>query len=247
VVDGRGPGGLVALLAEPLGAALRLRARVSRIVFEAGAHRPELEGGCGSDTLRARTQVLALPAAEAGALLAGLDPEAGREAAALGYAPVASVSLGLAAGATREPLRGFGFLVPRGEGEALLGCLFASVLFPGRAPAGHALLTLLAGGARRPEALAQPEDRLVAGLLAELDRALGLRGEPTFVCVTRWARAVPQPGREHPRRVTRVRARLARLPRLVLAGAAWDGVAFGDALASGAAAAARLLAEEDVR
>ncbi|HEY8493289.1 MAG TPA: FAD-dependent oxidoreductase, partial [Myxococcota bacterium] len=130
---------------------------------------------------------------------------------------------------------------------ALLGCLFPSVLFPGRAPEGHALLTLLAGGARRPDALELPDDRLVAGLVAELDRALGLRGEPTLLRVTRWARAVPQPGREHPRQVARVRARLARTPRLELAGAAWDGVAFGDALASGAAAAARLLAEEDTR
>ena len=242
-----GLGGLVAALAAPLGEALRLHTRVSRIGFEDGAHCLEIQGESGSGTLRARSLVLAVPASEAAALLVGLDPEAAQGAAAIRYAPVVSVSLGLPAGATRERLRGFGFLVPRGEGDALLGCLFPSVLFPGRAPEGHALLTLLAGGARRPDALELPDDRLVAALVAELDRALGLRGEPTLLRVTRWARAVPQPGREHPRQVARVRARLARTPRLELAGAAWDGVAFGDALASGAAAAARLLAEEDTR
>ncbi|MCC7365475.1 MAG: FAD-dependent oxidoreductase [Dehalococcoidia bacterium] len=134
--------------------------------------------------------------------------------------------------------------MPRGEADALLGCLLMSELFPGRAPEGRALLTLLAGGARRPDLLALPDDQLTAALLRDLDGALGLRGEPTLLGVARWPRAVPQPGRVHPRTIAEVRARLARFPRLALAGACFDGVAFGDALASGAAAAANLLAEE---
>ena len=74
-----------------------------------------------------------------------------------------------------------------------------------------------------------------------------MRGEPARLAITRWPRAVAQPGPDHPRLVAGVRERLARWPRLVLAGASYDGVAFGDALASGAAAAARLLAAEEPR
>jgi len=240
-----GLGGLAAALAEPLGGGLRLAARASRIGFEAGSYRIEIEAESGPESLRAGGLVLAVPAPACARLLEPLEPEAAKPVAAIAYAPVASVSLGVARDALRERVRGFGFLVPRGEGDALLGCLFPSELFPGRAPAGHALLTLLAGGARRPDALDWPDDRLVAALLRELDGALGLRGEPTLLGVSRWPRAVPQPGRDHPRRVAEARARLRRFPRLALAGAAFDGVAFGDALASGAAAAASLVAQED--
>jgi oxygen-dependent protoporphyrinogen oxidase len=239
-----GLGALAEALAGPLGTALRRRSRASRIGFEAGGYLVEIEAESGPGSLRAPALVLALPAAACAALLEPLEPEAAKAVAGIAYAPVASVSLGVAPDALRERPRGFGFLVPRGEGEALLGCLFLSELFPGRAPAGRSLLTLLAGGLRRPDVLDLPDDQLVAALLGELDRALGLRGAPTLLGVARWPRAVPQPGRDHPRRVADVRARLARFPRLALAGACFDGVAFGDALASGAAAAHRLLAEE---
>lgn len=240
-----GLGELVGALAAGLGPALRLAARVSSVAFENGSYEIGIEAESGASTVRARGLVLALPAPLAAELVASLAPRAAAALATIAYAPVASVSLGLADGATRTPARGFGFLVPRGEADVLLGCLFPSELFPGRAPEGHALLTLLAGGTRCPEAVGLPDDRLLARLLADLDRALGLRGEPSRIAVTRWPRAVAQPGPDHPRVVAGARHDLARLPRLALAGASYDGVAFGDALASGAAAAARVLADEE--
>ena len=239
-------GGIAALtdaLAGQLGTALRLRAPVSAIGFEDGSHRVEIAGENGFEWIRAKALVVATPAHEAGMLLAGLDPEAAKGLASIDYAPVASVALSIARDATRVAVRGFGYLVPRGEGEALLGCLFPSQLFAGRAPPGRELLTLLAGGKRRPEALAWSDDQLVTALCAELDRVLGLRETPRVLAITRWPRAVPQPGRDHPGLVAKVRERLARFPRLALAGAHLDGVAFGDALASGARAA-RLVMEE---
>jgi oxygen-dependent protoporphyrinogen oxidase len=241
-----GAGGIAALtdaLASALGPALRLRARVSTILFEDGAHRIEIDAQSGSETIRAKALVVAAPAHAAAPLLAGLDAEAAKGIASIDYAPVASVSLSVARGATRLPVRGFGYLVPRGEGDALLGCLFPSQLFSGRAPQGRDLLTLLAGGKRKPEALTCSDDELVAGLCAELDRVLGLREAPRVLAITRWPRAVPQPGREHPRLVASARERLARFPRLALAGAHLDGVGFGDALASGARAARSLMEE----
>ncbi len=233
--------GLVDALATRLGPALRLRSRVSGIRSEEGVYPLEIDN---QSEIRAGSVVIALPAPISASLLGSLDPDAARELAAIEYAPVASVSFGVDPGALRERVRGFGFLVPRGEGDALLGCLFLSELFPGRAPAGRQLLTLLAGGTRRPDVLGEPDDRVRAMLLAELDAALGLRGEPVPLGVARWPRAVPQPGLRHVRVVASARARLARFPRLALAGASFDGVAFGDALASGAAAAARLSVTE---
>ncbi|MDJ0866737.1 MAG: protoporphyrinogen oxidase [Myxococcota bacterium] len=237
----QGVASLLAPLAERLGEALALRHRVCTINFDSGVYQVEVEGESGSRTVRAQGLVLAAPAPVSATLLRPLDAEAAAALDAIQYAPLASVSLGVDPTQVREGVRGFGYLVPRGEGDALLGCLFPSQLFAGRAPHGRELLTLLAGGMRRPEAADWPDDQLVPRLLDEVDRVLGLRAEPQRLGITRWPRAVPQPGRDHPRRVAGLRARLRGLPALELAGSHLDGVAFADAIASGAAAAARLL------
>ncbi len=238
-----GISGLTDALAVPLDGSLRLCARASKVAFEDGSYRIEVEAESGSRTIRCRGLVLALPAQPAAELLGALDRDAADAIGAVESAPVASVALSIARDATRVPLRGFGYLVPRGEGVLLLGCLFSSQLFAGRAPAGRELVTLLAGGMRKPDAIDWSDERLVAALLAEIEPVLGLREAPRVLAITRWPRAVAQPGRDHPRLVAGVRARLARFPRLALVGSHLDGVAFGEALASGARAAQSVMEE----
>jgi oxygen-dependent protoporphyrinogen oxidase len=228
-----GLGGLAALLARPLGPSLRLGERVLALAPEASGWRVELASG----PLRARAVVLAANAEGAAALLAPLDADGAAFLRALPFAAIVSLALALPAGATARPPEGFGFLVPRDCGLDLLGALFMSRLFPGRAPAGSELVTAMIGGLRWPAAVDAPDDVLLARAAAGLDRALGLKETPRALAATRWARAVPQPGPGHPAAVRAIRARLAPLPPLALAGACWDGVALGEALASGARAA----------
>ncbi|RIK99324.1 MAG: protoporphyrinogen oxidase, partial [Proteobacteria bacterium] len=204
-----GIGALAQALAARLPEPVRTRARAAGIAFEDGTYRLAVATDSGGAELRAAGLVLAAPAPESAALLGALDAGAAEALGAIDYAPVASVSLSLASGATRTPVRGFGYLVPRGEGDALLGCLFPSQLFPGRTPAGRELLTLLAGGVRKPDALDWADERLAEALVAEIDRVLGLREAPRVLAITRWRRAVPQPGRDHVRRVAAARERLA--------------------------------------
>ena len=66
-------------------------------------------------------------------------PSAGRGAGA-----------GLPAGRVTHPLDGFGFLTPEVERRQVLGVIFSSTLFPGRAPEGHVVLTAFVGGSARP-------------------------------------------------------------------------------------------------
>ena len=98
--------------------------------------------------------------------------------------------------------------MPRGAGLDLLGCLYMSRLFPGRAPADHELLQCLLGGVRWPAAVDEPDDRLTERVLSDLDRLLGVKADPELLGVARWPRAIPQPGRDHPRRISELRARL---------------------------------------
>ena len=63
--------------------------------------------------------------------------------------------------ALRRPLAGFGHLVVPDPSRRILGAVWSSSLFPGRAPEGQALLTVFLGGARDPEAPRLSDGRLV--------------------------------------------------------------------------------------
>ena len=102
------------------------------------------------------------------------------------------VALGFRRDDIRHSLAGFGVLAPTREHRKFLGALFSSTLFPGRAPADHALLTVFVGGARQPERAALPDDALASTVLDDLGPLLGLSGAPVFQEIIRWPRAIPQ-------------------------------------------------------
>jgi oxygen-dependent protoporphyrinogen oxidase len=225
---------LAAQLAEPPA----LGSRVARIARDGAWWRLDVTAPGSELALRARAVVLAVPAPVAAEVLEGVDAESAAALRGVVYAPVVSAALGVEPAHARAPIRGFGFLVPREERLRLLGCLFMSQIFPGRAPEGSELLQCLLGGTRWPDAVAQPDDALLAVLREDLERALGYRGEPLVLGMARWARAIPQPGRDH---AARIRFAGERLPAgLALAGSYVAGVGVADALASGLAAAASL-------
>ncbi len=157
--------------------------------------------------------------------LAGLD--------AIEHPPVASLFLGFRREQVAHPLDGFGLLVPAVERRSILGVLFSSSLFPGRAPDGHVALTVLVGGTRQPGLAALPPDRLLASIRAELTSLLGVTGEPVFLRHTSWPRAIPQYnlGYEH---YLGVMAGCERAnPGLFIGGQARDGIALPACVAAG--------------
>jgi protoporphyrinogen/coproporphyrinogen III oxidase len=83
-------------------------------------------------------------------------------------------------------------LVPEKEKLGILGCLFTSSIFEGRAPAGHVMLTTFVGGMRQPAHASLPETELIGLVRENLVELLGVKGKPKFVHVTKWKRAIPQ-------------------------------------------------------
>jgi len=232
-----GLGSLAGALAERLHTPVRLAGRVREIEREAGGWRVGLSGSNGDETLVSRSIVLATPAPEAAEILAGALPAAAEILRSVHYAPIVALTFDVDPKRVREPIEGFGFLVPREEKLGLLGCLFMSRIFPGRAPAGRELLHCMLGGERWPEVVELTDELIVKRALGDLDRCLGLRAEPGVLALRRWPRAVPQPGRGHAARVRALRRCTAESGGLALAGAYLQGVAVADALASGVAAA----------
>ena len=90
-----------------------------------------------------------------------------------------------------HPLDGFGFLVPRGEGIRILGALWDSSIYAGRAPEGHALLRVMLGGAHDPGVMALDDEQVTASRVASCSRD-GHDLAPVFSGVFRHPAGIPQ-------------------------------------------------------
>jgi oxygen-dependent protoporphyrinogen oxidase len=229
-----GMGGLIAAIAAKLpDSVVHLRTRVDGIDVADARWRVR----AGGTTLDADAVIVATPAYDAARLLAPLDAALARDLDAIEYASSATVTMGFRATDIPRALPGFGFVVPFAEGRPLLACTFASRKYAGRAPEGHELIRAFVGGARRPDLAALDDDALVGTVRDELRALLGIAAEPVLLRTQRYVRAMPQYAVGHLDRVTSIEARVATLPGLALAGAAYRGVGIPDSIRSGEAAA----------
>ena len=193
---------------------------------------------------RAPAQFISAPDRDAAAGGAESPSPALAPFAAIPHAPVAVVALGYGRDQVRHPLDGFGFLAPHREGRRILGCLFSSTLFPGRAPAGAALLTVMVGGRRRPD-LVELTDGAIAGLArAELAELLGVQGAPRLELVRRWRPGIPQPDARWSAARDAALALEAANPGLAVAGSWLHGVGLPDCARAGWEAGASVYSKQ---
>jgi oxygen-dependent protoporphyrinogen oxidase len=179
--------------------------------------------------------VLALPSAGLASIVFSTLGE--RSLASLDHIPqppVSSLFLGFRREQVTHPLDGFGVLVPAREQRSVLGVLFSSSLFAGRAPDGHVALTVFAGGMRQPETGRLETAALLARAMPNLRDLLGVTGDPVFTHHTYWPKAIPQYNLGHERFLEPLSRIEARHPGLYIGSNARDGISLPDCLKSGA-------------
>ncbi|HYN21359.1 MAG TPA: protoporphyrinogen oxidase [Thermoanaerobaculia bacterium] len=208
-----------------------------RIVREGDAFLAETSAGI----VGAKRVVLAVPADAAARLLEEVSGGRSRGLAEIPYAAVSLVSTGWRREDVAHPLDGFGFLAPRKEGLRVLGVLFPSEIFPGRAPEGHVVLTAFAGGRTDPEVASWDDERLMSEILGELRRAVGVRGEPVVQAIRHWPRAIPQYEIGHGRFLDLAREIEASFPGLRIGGNFLRGVSVPDCIRNASALAEEML------
>ncbi|MCJ7755219.1 MAG: protoporphyrinogen oxidase [Thermoanaerobaculales bacterium] len=232
-------GGMVRLtdrLAESAGDRLLLERPLQTLEREGSTYILNTEDG----VIEAETVLLALPAQRAARLMARLAPDAVQPLAEAPTAPIAVVMLGYDdKNAFDRPVNGFGFLVPRGEDEALLGTLYCHDIFPGQAPASSLFLRAMVGGARSPEAVGLDDDDLTTRVRASLARVFGSDPEPDRVWIVRWEQGISQYTVGHLDRVAAAEAAASKAG-IELAGSPYRGVSVNDCFKQARAAAARL-------
>ena len=194
-----------------------------------------------SEAVPAAAVALTIPAHGYEQLELGFECAAARQALArIYYPPVAVVFCGYRRNPLDHPLEGFGFLVPRRENRQILGSLWNSSLFSGRAPEGGLALTVFVGGSRQPENALWPEDKMMGVVNEELKELLGLQTRPDHQVLFRWPRAIPQYQVGHQRLMEAVEACEVQHPGLYLGGNFRGGISVADCVKSAHALADRV-------
>ncbi|MEE2658700.1 MAG: protoporphyrinogen oxidase [Candidatus Latescibacterota bacterium] len=220
-------------LARQLGDQLRLRTSLRSLNRDAEGVRLTCKSGDGEqEELRARAAVLTLPAYAYREFSSSISFP--RTLGEIPYAPVAIVFLGFRQNPQPEPMTGFGFLVPSKERRTILGTLWNTSAFPGRAPEGGAVFSTYIGGRRQPERVSLSDEELVASVRSELKELMEITSSPDEVLVQRWERAIPQYLHGHPGILDQVEEVEANNPGIFIGGNFRGGISIGDCVSRAA-------------
>lgn len=226
-------------------ATLRLNTPVKSLVREQSGIRLTIsgDGGPTESVVEFDRVILALPAFRAAELLQGDHAELSEALETIEYASSAIVVSGHRLSEIDHPLDAFGLVIPHREQRQILAVSFLSRKFPGRAPEDRALLRTFVGGAMQPEQFERTDAEIEQTVMQELRDLLGVRGAPEFVTIARYPRAMPQYAVGHQERVRNIRRLASRMPEVILAGNAYEGVGVPDCIHSGEQAADAALLE----
>lgn len=219
---------------------LRTGAVVRGLGRTSSGWRLALGSAAAPEVMEADAVVLAVPPAPTARLVADHAPDAARLLADVETASTAVVTLAVRR-ADVEDVAGSGFLVPPVEGRAIKAATFSfrKWAWTGSLDPDVVHLRASLGRAREEAVLQRTDDELVAVSVEEVAAALGRAPFRTVAAhVQRWGGGLPQYAVGHVDRVAAVRADVARVPGLAVAGAAYDGVGVPAVVASAARAAA---------
>jgi oxygen-dependent protoporphyrinogen oxidase len=237
-------GGMARVIDGLLGAmpavAIRQGARVVALEPSSAGRTPRLTLDDGS-VLDADAVVITTPAHVTGPLLAPWLPEAAAVVSAIDHSSVAMATLAFARADLGDVSGASGCLVPRDQGTVMTAASFATSKWAQlRDPARDDVILRVSAGRVGDERHRDLDDEaLLATVLADLDRVVGVSGEPTHVRIGRWQRSLPQYAPGHLDRMDQVEAALAGTG-VVAAGMWLRGVGIPACVRSAEAAAASL-------
>lgn len=145
----------------------------------------------------------------------------------LEYAKVVQVSAGYKKWEGMK-LDAFGGLVPEVEKRKILGILFPSAIFAGRAPLEGALLSVFLGGTRNPGMIDKSDSDLTSVVLEEINETMGTSKEPDLIRINRYMHAIPQYDEKSAARLESIERIQSENPGLILAGNIRDGIGMAD-------------------
>ena len=202
-----------------------------------GAH------GVSSIGMQADAVLLALPVLSARELLRPIDSQVG-QLMTMRTSSAAIVAFGFTADQAVQWPKGFGFLVPEGEGSAMLAGTFSDQKYACRVPAGGRLVRAYYGGIDTAPgggelALSNSRSLPYQNAKADLERILGPLPAPALTVTRVWPRALPQYAVGHGDRMAELHDRTRAMGGLDLLGNGYRGVGLPELIRDGREAARR--------
>lgn len=230
-------------IASHLGDAVRTGWRLKKLTKTSdGRYAAEYDTADGPRSVIAKAVAVTTPARAAASVLGEIAP--GIEALNdIQYPTVWSITLAYPKGEFREPLKGFGNLIPRSMGIRTLGTIWSSCLFPGRAPDGMELLLSYIGGAQDDAIRGLSQEEVVATVDKDIKKILMRKGsnvKPIVVGARRWERAIPQYNIGYWDIMEQAEKGLADHEGVFIGGNYTSGVAFGDCVLWGTETAPKI-------
>jgi len=224
---------------------IRFRAKVETVGRDrCGAFRLHL---AQAQVAEADALILAVPAWNAAPLVRDLAPDMAAALEDIPGAPLCVVATAFKRTDVKHPLDGFGFLVPRGQGLTILGSLWTSSIFPGRAPEGWVLLRTMVGGAHLPTLASLSDTELLRIVRGDLRTSLGITARPALWRIYRHPRGIPQYTVGHEDRLGRIHAACDAIPGLYVIGNSYEGIAVNACVKAAAPLAKRVARDVPVR
>jgi oxygen-dependent protoporphyrinogen oxidase len=129
----------------------------------------------------------------------------------------------------------FGGLVPSIEKKDVLGILFPSACFPGRAPKNGALFTFYVGGIKKSHLTQLSDNELEALVSKALHTMLKLPAEmePDLIRIFRHTHAIPQYEISTGERLATIERLQKQNPGLIIAGNLRNGISMADRILQG--------------
>ncbi len=177
------------------------------------------------------------PAYSAAEILFHFNKTLTRELRNIPYAPIAVIGLVLKRSAFEKLPMGFGYLTPSREKKPVLGCLFSSNIFPGRADGEHFLLQVMIGGSRHPQMAGFSKDELVSMARQEIATVLKCTEAPVQVFFFKWEKAIPQYTNKYVQAMTVIEEELSNIKGLYLVSNYIGGISLNDCVGNAKSAA----------
>ena len=189
-----------------------------------------------------RSIVLATPAHVTTALAAGFDAQLAGLCGGIRYVSTVNVALGYRTEAVRNPLHGWGFVVPAEERRRVRSVSWVSSKWPDRAPEGSVLMRASIGAPGDIGLMDECDSVIISRAHEDLSELLDIHDTPTFARVYRLPLAMPQLEVGHLDRMAAIDRRLSTLGGVFVTASGFRGVGLPDCVKDAHAVAERAAA-----
>ncbi len=179
-------------LAQSFDGALKTGCNIKSIEYKKNHYEIVFENKDGQQKAESKVVITTLPSHAFEQLPLNIDKEDLTKIKEIPYARVAMVYYGYKEKPAGVQANGFGFLVPAKEKRQILGTLWNSSIFSGRAPENGLALSTFVGGSRQPDLPDKSDSQLMDLVNSELKDLMNISASPDFVKIVRWEKAIPQ-------------------------------------------------------